>query len=172
MSSAKRYILGTTLLVGGIRLALLLVRSMTPNAAMVLPTDPEAVSQREARKGEQRATVAQMLDASVVDVEDWQKLDEAKGDARRALRELGREASAAGAPELGRAASAFEQSFSDDARRACSLDGPKKLEAAISALSPASRSALGERVEITLRHVHRACELAMLSAGSGALFPR
>ena len=172
MSPAKSYILGATLLVGGVRLALVLVRSIAPHSSMPPPADPEAVSQRETRKGEQRVTMAEALDASVLEVEDWQKLDEAKTDAQRALRELAHEAPAAGAPQLALAAMSFEQSFADDVRRACSLEPRKKLDTAISALTPAARTSLGERVDITQRHVARACELAMLSAGSQPPFPR
>jgi hypothetical protein len=46
MTSTKQFLLGSALLLGGVRLTFVLIRAMTP---VIMPVDPEAISQREAR---------------------------------------------------------------------------------------------------------------------------
>lgn len=159
MSSVKKYVLGSALVLGAARLAFACIRMNTPHAPVVAPS-PEAISQREARRGEQRAQLAELLDASVEDMEAREKLDEARGDAQRALRDLGQEANRSGATKLGFASMELEQSLSRDARRVCSLDALKSVDEASSALTPAARAALADRLALAHRHVTRTCELA------------
>jgi hypothetical protein len=159
MTSTKRFIFGGALVLGLARLALFLVRINTPRAQFVAP-NPEEVSQRNAEKGEQRVLIAKRLDASEIDVEDRQKLDEAKGDAMRVLREVAGEASRAGQPAVSREALALEQALLHDARTTCSLGALKKLDAVTSALSPDARAPFTERLSVVERHVKRTCELA------------
>jgi hypothetical protein len=162
VSSTKTYLLGAALTLGAVRLFFVFARASSPPAppVSVYPTNPEAVSEREARKGEQRARIAELLDASVMDIEEREKLDEARGDAQRALRDLAHEANVTGATKLALEAFELEQQLTRDARRICSLDALKKLDAASSALTPAARAALAERLAIVHRHVTRTCELA------------
>jgi Spy/CpxP family protein refolding chaperone len=161
VSPAKKYFLAAVLTLGAVRLFFAFLRATNPSPPRaVYPTNPAAVSEREARKGEQRARIAELLEASVMDMEDREKLDEAKGDARRALRELAHEANTAGSTRVGLEALELEQQIARDARRICSLDAMKKLDAALSALTPEARGAFGERLAIAHRHVSRTCELA------------
>ncbi|MDB4939175.1 MAG: hypothetical protein JWP87_6147 [Labilithrix sp.] len=163
MASARQVVFGSALLLGGIRLTFVLMRAVSPpTPPALIPMDPEAVSQREAQKGEARARLAQHLDASVLDLEAREALDLARGDASRSLRDLGREANAAGLGALGFQAFELDRALLHDARTTCSLDALRKLDAASSDLSPAARAPLAERLAIVHRHVKRTCELATL----------
>ena len=164
MSSTKQYLIGTTLLLVAVRLALLFFRvaARPPSPSVApMPRNAEEISERETRKAEQRARIAELLEASVLDMEDRAKLDEARGDAARALRDLASTANSAGATKVGFEALELERGLAVDARRTCSLDALKKLDAASSALSADARAPLAERLAITHRHVKRTCELAM-----------
>jgi hypothetical protein len=160
MASAKQYLLGSALVVGGVRLMLVFIRASTPPSYAMTPQAAEEISQRAAQKSEQRAQLAELLEASVLDLEDREKLDQARGDASRTLRELATAANAAGATSLGFEAFELEQSLSRDARKTCALGAAmKKLDAASAALSPAMRTPLEERLALVHRHVMRTCEL-------------
>jgi hypothetical protein len=163
MSSAKQWVLGSALVLVAVRLAFACIRMNTPHGAAVTPlgaANAEAVSDREARRAEQTARIAELLEASVPAWEDRARLDEARGDASRALRDLAQEANRAGATKLGFAAMELEQSLALDARRTCSLDALKSVDAASSALTPAARTPLAERLAVVHRHVTHTCELA------------
>ena len=160
MSSTKQWVWGTTLVLVAGRLAWACFRSTVPGAHAVPVETPEAVSDREARRSEDRARFAEVLEASTLDMEARAKLDEARSDAGRVLRDLSQEANRSGATKLGLAALDLEQSLKRDARRTCSLDALKAVDEATSALSPAARTALAERLSLVHRHVTRTCELA------------
>jgi hypothetical protein len=164
MSTTKRIIFGSALLLGLVRVAFVLVRlnARSSPSSSVIPMNPEAVSQREAQKGAQRAKLAELLDASEIALEDRDALDQARHDAMRVLRDLGREANAAGLRAVGYEAFELEQGLLHDARKTCSLGGSTKLDAASSALDPAARASFDDRLAVVRRHVGRTCELAML----------
>lgn len=159
MSPTKKLVFASALVLAAVRLTYACVRMNTAHVGAV-PAGAEAVSEREARKSEQLARVAELLEASVLDLDDRESLREARGDSTRALRELAREANTSGATKLGFAAQELEQSLARDARRTCSLDALKAVDEASSALPPAARSTLADRLALVHRHVTRTCELA------------
>lgn len=160
MSSTKQWVWGVILVLTAGRLAWACFRSTLPSSPAVMAEGPEAVSDREARKSEERARFAEVLEASTLDLEAREKLDEARRDSGRALRDLSQEANRSGATKLGLAAMDLERELLKDARRTCSLDALKGVDEATSTLSPGARTALAERLSVVHRHVTRTCELA------------
>ena len=126
------------------------------------PKAAVGVSERDQRRAEQREQLARLLDASASDLELREKRDLARDEAVRALRDLAKEANAAGATKLGFEAQEADRALSRDAREACAAGVMKNVNAAAAGRTPAAREPLGERLSIVRRHVTRTCELAAL----------